>query len=476
MAALSLYGLVPPAPHLASHPRSSASLPCSSSCSIQYVAISLLTMESLPNELIDHVITHVARSNDGRSIHDAISLASCCLVSRRFYEAARPVLYSAIHLELMTDEPVVLLDTFKSNVQLATAVKSLFIQCRARCSTPIQHSNQLRDFLAEALPLFVNLTSFRSDHRIATIKLVETSLYHDRGYSMGIPVNLENIRTLELFAADYIYKYNYILRLPQLRRVLLHSMKIIDLDGDDRAYPDDWGWMSHSVKELEIHQGFRTCSAPYRLWSNSLHALARSLPALSYLRLFHYECTFYPRQSHHLLGFFKPQLRSSLRRLTIEDGRIDARHPEFGYNYLSDDASGVLEDITASRIESLSIDLHTLFTRVYSMGLTEAIHAANLPHSLRHLHLRHVEVNDMSSVGDTTTLLGWSPGVVVQELSRKCPALTKIDLEIRLLRNPNPMLLEEYKMVFASRGISFNVIVHECPAQRRTSIVCSRPA
>jgi hypothetical protein len=133
-------------------------------------------MDSLPNELLDHVITHVARSDDDRGIQDAISLANCCLVSRRFLEAANPVLYSSIHLELMTDEPTILLNTFKSNMQLARAVRSLFIQCGAPCSTPMQHINQLREFLAEALPLFVNLTTFRSDHRIATIKLVETSL------------------------------------------------------------------------------------------------------------------------------------------------------------------------------------------------------------------------------------------------------------------------------------------------------------
>ncbi|KAF2441078.1 hypothetical protein P171DRAFT_488649 [Karstenula rhodostoma CBS 690.94] len=432
-------------------------------------------MESLPNELLDHIITHVAHSNDGRNIQDASSLANCCLVSKSFYECTKPVLYSTIHLDLMTDEPSSLLKTFKSDVQLARNVKGLFIQCGTPCSTPIQHISQLRDFLAEALPFFVNLTTFRSDHRIATIKLVETSLYHNTGgYSMGVPINLGNIRTLELFAADYIYKYNYILRLPQLRRVLLHSMKIIDLDGDDRAYPDDWGWVSHSIKELEIHQGFRAWnSSPYRLWSNSLQALARSMPALSYLRLFHYECTFYPRQSHHLLGFFRPQLRNSLHRLAVEDGRIDARHPEFGYNYLEEDVS-ILEDITASGLEYLSIDLHTLFTRGFHMGLVEAIHAAGLPPSLRYLHLRHTEVNDMSSVGDTSALLDWDPEIVVQELARKCPSLSNIKLELRLLRNPNYDMLERYKTAFASQKIRCNTLVHKCPAQRRTSIICSR--
>lgn len=386
------------------------------------------------------------------------------------------MLYREIHLELMTDAPSILLNTFRSNVQLAKAVKSLFIQCGSPCSTPIQHINQLREFLSEALPLFVNLTVFRSDHRIATIKLVEVTLYQDTGYSMGIPLHLENIRTLELFAADYIYKYNYILRLPQLRRVVLHSMKIIDIDSDDRAYPNDWGWTSQSIKELEIHQGFRSWnSAPYRLWSNSLQALASSLPALSYLRLYHYECTLYPRQCRHLLSFFKPQLRTSLRSLIVEDGRIDVHHPELGYNYLTDEDPTVLDDIRRSRLESLSIDLHTLCTTVHHMNFVEAIDAASLPSSLRHLHLRHVEVNDMSSVGDTTTLLGWDPEAVAHELSRKCPTLTQVDLEIRLLRTPDRSMLEKYKAVFDAEGIRFNFFVHECPAQRRTSIICSRP-
>ncbi|KAL5412555.1 hypothetical protein PMIN04_009807 [Paraphaeosphaeria minitans] len=448
-------------------------------------------MDSLPNELLDQVITHVAQSNDGRNIQDANSLANCCLVSKAFLQCARPVLYSAIHLDLMTDEPSSLLKTLKSDVQLARAVNSLFIQCGSPCSTPVQRINELREFMTEALPLFVNLTSFRSDHRIATIKLVETSLvglyllvllqllrrhqYHNTGgYSMGIPINLNNIRTLELFGADYIYKYNYILRLPQLRRVLLHSMKIIDLDGDDRAYPNDWGWMSHTIKELEIHQGFRTWnSSPYRLWSNSLQALSRSMPALSYLRLYHQECTFYPKQSRHLLGFFRPQLRNSLRRLAVEDGRIDRSHPGLGYNYLAEDVS-ILEDTTASSLEYLSIDLHTLFTRVHHVDLSEAIHTASLPTSLRHFRLRHTEVNDMSSVADTSTLFNWNPEMVVQELVCKCPALSQIDLELRLLRSSDSAMLERYRTAFASQGIRFNTLVHECPSQRRTSIICYR--
>lgn len=133
-------------------------------------------MNTLPNELLDQVITHVAHSNVDRNIQDADSLANCCLVSKAFLASARPILYSSIHIELMTGEPSCLLKTFKSDVQLARTVKSLYIQCGAPCSTPVQRMNELREFLAEALPLFVNLTVFRSDHRIATIKLVETTL------------------------------------------------------------------------------------------------------------------------------------------------------------------------------------------------------------------------------------------------------------------------------------------------------------
>ena len=292
---------------------------------------------------------------------------------------------------------------------------------------------------------------------------------------MGIPKNLENIKTLELFAVDYIYKYNYILRLPRLTRVVLHSMKIIDLDGDDRAFPNDWGWVSNTVKELEIHQGFRTWnSAPYRLWSNSLQALAKSLPSLSYLRLYHDECTLYPRQSRHLLNFFTSQLRTSLRRLVIEDGRIDARHPELGHNYLTDDGSAVLDEIKASNVEYLSIDLHTLCTTVHHMSTVQVIEAASLPSSLRRLHLRHVEINDMSSVGDTSALLSWDAQTAIYELLRKCPELVTIDLELRLLRNPDYLAIDGYKRLFASRGVTLNVKVHECPAQRRSSILCSR--
>ena len=151
-------------------------------------------MDSLPNELLDHVIAHVSLPNDYQANQDTTSLANCCQVSRRFYAAAQPVLYSSIHLELMTDEPSLLLKTFISNVQLAQAVKTLFIQCGAPCSTPMQHINQLRDFLAGALPLFSNLTTLRSDHRITTIKLVEATLV-----SLLYPFQMNSIAAKGLF-------------------------------------------------------------------------------------------------------------------------------------------------------------------------------------------------------------------------------------------------------------------------------------
>lgn len=152
---------------------------------VKYVTSRLFRMELMPNELLDHVCAYVACPNSGDDTQDATSLANCCRVSRRFYAAAQPLLYSSIRLELMTGEPQILLDTFKSNVQLAGSVKTLFIQCGAPCSTPMQRINQLRDFLAEALPLFPNLVTFRSDHRITTVKLVETTLVSSQKQSGG---------------------------------------------------------------------------------------------------------------------------------------------------------------------------------------------------------------------------------------------------------------------------------------------------
>lgn len=169
-----------------SHPRSSAIFPHSFILSVQYVTSCFPKMELLPNELLDHVIFYVASSNDTEGNQDATSLVSCCQVSRRFFAAAQPLLYSSIHFELMTDEPRLLLNTFKSNTQLARAVKSVYVQCRAPCSTPMQRINQLRDFLAEALPLLLNLQTLRSDHRVTTVKLVETTLVSSLNQATGL--------------------------------------------------------------------------------------------------------------------------------------------------------------------------------------------------------------------------------------------------------------------------------------------------
>lgn len=432
-------------------------------------------MDSLPNELLDLVVAQVASADKVRPERNATDLAHCCLVSKRFFEAAQTPLYTRIHVEVMSDEPTLLLGTLKANVQLAKAVKELYIQSAAPTATPAQQVLLLRDFLEESLPLCRNLAAFRSDHRIVTLKLVETALYSKTGYSMSVPTELGNIRTLELFAADYIFKYNYILRLPRVEKVVLYSAKIIDLDGDDNTLPSDWGWTSQSIKELEIHQGFRNWNpTPSRMRRNSLQALARSVPLLERLRLYHYECALYPTQSRQLLAFFTSQLRKQMHVLSIQDGRIDARHPELGHDYLTDDGSAVLDDIKESNLQSLSIDLHILCTTIRHLSLHEAIDAVNLPPTLRYLNLRHVEVNDASSVTDTGALLNWDRQLVVQQIARKCPALAGIDLELRLLRKPHYPTIQGYRESFASIGIVFNVLVHNYSAsRRRSSIICS---
>jgi len=433
-------------------------------------------MNTLPAELLDQVIAHAAQSTSDRTRgRHAANLSSCCLVSRRFREAAEPVLYSTIFLENLSNAPALLLKTLASRPHLAEIVKELFIECAAPCATPVQQVYQLRDFLEGALGLLVNLRSLGSNHRVVTTKLVEATLYkRGSGYSMSIPTELGNVRTLELFAADYIYKYNYILRLPQLRRVVLHSAKIIDYDIEDAAFPDDWGWTSSSIKELVLHQGYRHLSSmAMRLRARSLRALSSSMPCLEYIRLYHFECNLFPRQSRHLLAFFAPQLQSSLRQLIIQDGRIDARYPEIGPNYLTDDGMAALADIKTSRLEVLSIDVHILFDTIHNMSLVETINAASLPAALRHLHLRYVEANDMSSVGDTNTMLSWNCNDVAGQIKSKCPLLESINLELRLLKTPDNIAIERYKYALSCTGVQLDVQIHNCPTPRRTSIICS---
>jgi hypothetical protein len=432
----------------------------------------------LPNELLDSIFAQFSTSSGSNSRQDAGTLSHICLASRRLHDVAQPLLYRSIQIDVRSDQPQLLLATLKTRPKLATAIKELYLECVATCAatygpTRVELGYRLRQFLEDVLPMLTELRLLGSHHRVCTTKLIESVLYKaGSGYYMSTPTDLNNLQSLELFAGDYVFKYHFILRLPQLRRVCLNSVDITDESAEDEELPNDWGWPSPSpIKELVLRLSLRELgNPPQTLRSNSLQALSRSMPHLESLRIENCGTILDPWILRSLTAYFASQLNGPLRRLELIDGRINTHYPTLTDTVNFDDPT-VIDKIQASKLEDLSVDWHTLFIApVYYHQ-----HVAYPLTTLRHITLRYVEV-------DALALPHQSPQLLLEHVQRRFPSLKKIDIELRIRKPVDYKVLQTYTAAFRSAGIDFNILEHppiapRTSARRIGSITsCGRPS
>ncbi|KAF2683223.1 hypothetical protein K458DRAFT_389826 [Lentithecium fluviatile CBS 122367] len=432
-------------------------------------------MSFLPNELLQHTFAYFAVSDGGtNNQQDAKALASICLASWRLYRIAQPLLYGTIQLDIRSNKLDILLHTLKKRRELTATIKELYLECGPDFPARVQWMYRVRRFLQDLLPALTRLSVLKSNHRVCTTKLVELALYKQgNGYHMNAPSDLSNLHTLELFASDYVYKYNYILRLPRLRRVCLYSAKLVDVDNEDAVLPNDWGWTSPSIKELVFRSPHRVWSAPgsLRLRSNSLQALSRSLPRLESLRYEHFETVLNPWQCRALATFFAPQLAGNLRRLELRDGRLDASRVKLRTGVIQIPDMSVIDKIQSSNLDYLSLDWHTLVLEAVDAGPVDGLPPVSSPlKTLRHLTFRYAEAN-------AEKLPPWIPESVLEHVQWRFPALEKIDLELKLRERADNALLQRYVKVFRSAGIELEVLEHNPSTRNTGSITCpGRPS
>ncbi|KAF1950444.1 hypothetical protein CC80DRAFT_509781 [Byssothecium circinans] len=263
----------------------------------------------LPPELWNQIFSHLTILRDGKANNDAQTLCSMCLVSHRFREVAQPHLYATIKLDIASHQAKRLRQTLRAKPHLGLAVKEVVIECSSD-----YYGLELRHFLQELLQSMRHLRLFHSNHRGCTIKLIESVLYKEgSSYKVDVPTDLANLRSLELLAHDLVFKYNYVLRLPQLERLCLNFVDLSD-HNEDTSLPDDWGWISPTVKELVLRLALPAMFA-LCLRRRSLSALSRSLPCLEALTIEHSNELVTPILIRRTMAAFSPQLETSLRRL-----------------------------------------------------------------------------------------------------------------------------------------------------------------
>lgn len=433
----------------------------------------LLRLEHLCAELVDNILVHFTSSEDGTRRHDARSLSNLCLVSRGFRRMAQPYLFRTVELKVGSESPMRLLNAAKARPDLSRSTQELSVEFGQGAPTAltIAWRYQLRQFLPDLLPLLENLATFKTDHHFGTTTLVESELYKQgNGYSMGIPADMRNLKTLELVASTCVFRYNNILRLPRLETIYLSACEVFDNGAEDEGSPNDWGWTSDSIKHLILRPIIRQgpYSMPLGLRSHQLQALARSMPRLESLRIEHFGSTLNPKAFLCIAGIFESQLRGSLRRLELCDGRLQGAHRRPIVNRHREDKTGVLDTIQSSKLEYLQIDFTTLFGPRRDMSAMEAIGSAKLPPTLRHLSLRYVEMD----ARDTSTMLKWDGGLLIHEIQNRFPSLERITLELHLFKEPDHHMVEKYEESFSAVGIAFNVLERARPI-RRVGIIIS---
>jgi hypothetical protein len=405
-------------------------------------------MNLLPNELLEIIFGYCIAADNAQT------LCSICLASQRFYHVAQPLLYTSIQLHVQSAKLQLLYNSLRTKTQLAAAVKDLSLECRAAYVSTNSQS-LLRRFLQTVLPSLTGLVTLRGHHRFITTRLIESTLYKEgNGYHMSVPTDLTNLEVLELFAADYVYKYNYVLRLPRLRRVFLTSVKVIEVNDEDTLSPSDWGWTSQSIKELVLHLEHREPEllGSHRLRSNALQALSRSMPHLESLRIEHHDSHLKPWLCRGLAAVFASQLAGSLRRLELHDGRLDTSlTPQLGSYMAQVDDVAAVDKIQASGLEHLSIDWNTLVLATTSSDIIhDPFHVACPLTTLRSLTFRYADV-------EVRGVYTWALEFILEHLQQRFPALEKICLELRLTKKIDSHALQDYATVFVAAGIDFEV-------------------
>ncbi|KAF2644160.1 hypothetical protein P280DRAFT_226144 [Massarina eburnea CBS 473.64] len=436
------------------------------------MSLSTESSQYIPPELLDHIFSYLTVLRNGTCENDAKHLYNACLASRQLYEIALPQLYATIRLDISSHQVKLLLRTLQEKPHLALAVKEVSIEC-----TTDYYALALQSFLQELIDRMHNVVLLRNDRRSCTTRFINTVLYKKGGgYSMGVPTDLNNLRSLELFAEDLVFKYNYILRLPQLQRVCLNATAVVDYHQEDMTWPDNWGWTSYSIKELILRPCIRSMvdrrwDIPLLLRSNSLTALSRCMPALEALTIEHFN-----PENHHKIGFrvlaifFVPQLSGSLRRLEIRDGCLNPTDVGSGLTPLLNpqDSKAIFEGIGASALTHLAIDLGTFRHGNVCEDLFD-LAMGSMPTLLRRLTLHY---DDTSSTGIIASILEWDIKIVVQQVRCRCPKLTEIDLDLRINGGSkiDRPILQQYKEEFQAVGINFHIPEHKYSPPNNRSI------
>jgi hypothetical protein len=414
-------------------------------------------MNRLPNEILEAILAYFV-SDGANNDQDVDTLCAVSFTSRKLYHVAQPLLYRSIDLDIRYEKLKLLCKTLRTKAQLATTVKELSFWCRA-AFVSASRQDLLRLFLHHVLPSLKGLVVLRGSNRIFTTRLIESTLYKEgNGYHMSVPTDLSNLQSLEIFAADYVYKYNYILRLPRLRRVCLNSIHVVEQNGEDAVLPNDWCWTSHSIRELVLRLVQRGPGPPgsQRLWSNSLQALSRSMPFLESLRIEQYENGLNPWLCRGLVSMFAPQLAGPLRRFELCDGNFDTVSvPLMGLLMAQVDSITAIHEIQASNLEHLTIDWSTLFHGTNNPHFSDELSNVPCPlMTLRYLNLRYAELIP----GPESVI--WNPETILKFVQRRFPAVEKVQLELKLHEEVNREIIQEYMALFEATEIDFEVLEH----------------
>ncbi|PVH95336.1 hypothetical protein DM02DRAFT_163364 [Periconia macrospinosa] len=442
----------------------------------------MATSKPLPPELLAQVFSHLTpllSLSYSQRCQNITTLLNACLASRKLYDIAQPHLYEAIEFDISSLQLKHLLPVLRTKPHLISNTKALSITQ----SGSDYYGMQLRQFTQEFLPVLTKLDTFRSDCHVGTSHLIHNMLFKvGSSYTMAEPTDFGQVTRLELYAGKMVFQYNYLLRLPRLETVCLNGLDIYDPYREDSSLSRDWKWTSSTIKNLVL----RPFRGPKGGWGpnlvldreNSLTALAHSMPNLESLTIDQSGEHLNPSSLFRLLSFFDEQLRGSLRRLELKDGKATQetlRPPYIESLYDRDEA--MFAGIRESSVEELLIDSHVFLHVEREVPLLDP---ACIPKSVRSLDIRHRDTPFGNPAMDMWELRDQDVVDLVTGIKNARPCLESIFLEVIARTKIENSILDTYRAAFRDVGIRFCIVgnVVQQPREETTgTIVCStRPS
>ncbi|KAF2002076.1 hypothetical protein P154DRAFT_574392 [Amniculicola lignicola CBS 123094] len=419
---------------------------------IHGLTTSILVMNRLPDELIDIICRYVNTPTKTWKAPDSPSTSNLSLVSRRFNRIASVYLYSRFGVNLRHQHNhACLLRTLTDRPDLPDVVKHIYATIDIPDSQFKPGASIWSEDLFQIFRLLDRLESLESDQRWG-MQFLMLRANIDITHSFFLP----SLKALTLNALSWNFTtMEYILHLPCLQTLALDPFHLTCRDPGEceSALDGRYEWAESPVKYLSIHPIVRNNPQPWH--TTFLKTYLSKMSNLETLAIQPSVEFFGPYSCRYLLNLFSTQLRTSLRRLEFLDVAHDRENGDTDNAALSPDYKGTLDDLQASNIEYLKIEVGCLRQPEQRWPSKDAIQQLKIPPSVRHLELWDVDEYHF----DDEEWEEYDKKGIADFVRHKLPNLDLLQLNMAI-EEDGMQLVKKFEDCFATVGIRMETKRH----------------